>query len=112
MTGGVYKVEYIVFTIFAPVGEGDGLALYGNSPFAFDVHAVKDLILEIAVIDHTTVLNHPVSQGGLTVIYMCYYAEITYILHNKIKSLPVYKGRLLYNFIGIFTILIFQGVLH
>ena len=99
MAGGVYKVEDIVFTIPAPIGEGDGLALYCNSAFAFDIHAVKDLILEIAVIDHTAVLNHPVSQGGLAVVYMCYYAEITYIFHNKIKSLPYIQE-------GFYTILL------
>jgi len=42
----VYMVEFPVFCL---VGKAHGLAFDGNSPFALNIHAVKDLVLEFTV---------------------------------------------------------------
>ncbi len=82
MTWRIDKIEEIYFTIFRPVGEGDCLAFYGDSPFTLDIHIIQDLVFENPVGNYPCVLNHTIGEGRLSMVDMGYYAEITYIFHN------------------------------
>jgi hypothetical protein len=55
------------------------MAFDGNTPFTLQVHVVKHLAL--SHLDGVGSLQQTVSQGRLTVVYMCYDAEVPYIVH-------------------------------
>ena len=75
MARGVDHVQRIGFAVFAP-GHSHGLTLDGDPAFALDVHPVEVLRTHLARIDHSRDLEHPICQGGLTVVNVGNDAEI------------------------------------
>jgi hypothetical protein len=55
------------------------MTLDGDTSLALQVHIVKHLSL--SHLDGIGALKKSVGKGRLAVIYMCYYAEISDILH-------------------------------
>jgi hypothetical protein len=59
----------------------DSVAFDGNSPFSFQVHIVKGLVLHFAFADSVGVLQQAISQGAFSVIDVCYDAKIPNVFH-------------------------------
>jgi hypothetical protein len=81
MARRVDKIQGVFFTILSLVGKADSLALYGDSPLAFDIHIIEELVLEFSYGDESAELNHSIRQGRFAVVYVRYYTEIAYVFH-------------------------------
>ena len=80
MTRSVDEVEDIILAVIGVIFEPYGSCLDGYSTLTLDVHVVEQLILHLTQLDRIGQLEDPVCKGGLTVIYMCDYAKITYLI--------------------------------
>jgi len=58
------------------------MALYGDAPFAFQVHIVQHLILKLSVCDRVGGLQQTVGQGAFAVVNVGDDAKIPYVLHK------------------------------
>ena len=101
MTGCINKVEFKLFAIFCCIGEGDGLTFYGNAPFPFYIHVVQKLVSELPVINKAGVLDQSICKGGLAVVNMRYYAEISSIFHILIFILSKFSTVVLFRRVSI-----------
>ena len=45
-------------------------SLDGNATFPFDIHAVKKLLLHVALSDCARIFNQPIRKGGLPMVNM------------------------------------------
>ena len=88
MAGGVQKVEEILAPILCRVLHGYRMALYGYPAFTLKVHGVKGLFLQFPCRHCVRKLKYPVGKGRLTVVDMCDYAEVAYVL--KLHSITPY----------------------
>ena len=75
--GRIDKVERVLFAVM-DVLHPHRRKLDGDTSFTLDIHAVEQLILHIALADRARKLHEPVGKGALAVVYVRYYAEITY----------------------------------
>ena len=82
MAGRIDQIQSIYIAVLGLVGQTDGLAFYGDAPFAFDIHIVKELIFELSRGDETAELNHAISESGFPVIYVSYNTEVTYMFYH------------------------------
>ena len=64
----------------------DGVALDGNSAFAFEVHIVKRLVLHVALADGVGILQQTVSERAFAVVNVGNDAEVADIFHEVAKS--------------------------
>ena len=81
MPGGVYQVKCIPFP-FDNVFHLYGMAFYCDPAFAFQIHVVKHLSLEVFPRYGVGVFQKTVGQGALAVVDMSYYAEIANVFHD------------------------------
>jgi len=77
MARSVYEVEFVFFTLFICIGEGDRLALDGDPALSLELHGVQHLIPKISLRDQTRCLDEPVCQGGLPMVDVGYDAEVS-----------------------------------
>src|SRR5665647_657238 len=80
MAGCINQIEYI-FRSFKFIIDLNGMAFYGNSFLAFQVHIIQYLRLHIPVIYRMCKFQQPVGQSTFAMINMSYYTKISYILH-------------------------------
>ena len=80
MSGSIYKVKNVLFTVFCGIEHSDGRELDCYSAFALYVHRVEELIFHIAGRYLSRLFHKPVGKCALAVVYMRYYAEVAYIL--------------------------------
>ena len=80
MTRSVDEIENIVLTVIGVIFEPYGSCLDGYSTLTLDVHIVEQLVFHLTQLDRVGQLEDTVCQRGLTVIYMCDYAKITYLV--------------------------------
>ena len=76
MARSVNQVQRITFVVHLY-----RVALDGDAAFFLQVHIVEYLVLHIFLLDRAGHLQHAVCQRTLTVVYMRYNAEISYIFH-------------------------------
>ncbi len=76
MAGGVDQVEHIVLTVSRGVVDAHGVGLDGDAAFAFDVHAVEQLGLHVAVFHRARLLDEPVSERRFPVVDVGHDGEI------------------------------------
>ena len=72
----VDQVEHVLDAVLAAPRQPDGLALDRDAALALDVHPVQVLGPHLPGVHDAGELQHPVGQGGLTVINMGDNAEI------------------------------------
>jgi len=82
MAWGVDEIQGIALTIGGLIGQADRLAFDGNAPLTLNIHGVEQLVLKFTVSYHLTVLNNAICQGRLSMVYMGYYAEVSYFIHR------------------------------
>jgi hypothetical protein len=87
MARGIDQIENILFSILGAVGKGDGLALDGDSPLALNVHIIEDLVFEVPLVYHASVLDEAVCKGRFPVIDMSDNTEITNVFHKFILEI-------------------------
>ena len=75
--GRVQEVELIRFAVLGGVVERHGVAFYRDSTLALQVHGIQDLVRHLSFGKRAGEFQDPVGQGGFTVIYVGYYAEIS-----------------------------------
>ena len=63
MAGCVDQVQGIGEAIFCCIRKGHSLTLYGNTPFPFNIHGVKDLVFKIALGDDPGFLDETIREG-------------------------------------------------
>ncbi|VTR65980.1 hypothetical protein DESC_40011 [Desulfosarcina cetonica] len=100
VTRRVDQVEVVGLAILGLVWQTNGLALDRDAALPFDIHAVQNLILEIAVANNFTRLDQPVRQGRLAVIDMGDNAEVSYVFHFircRAKKAPIIRLTLLFS---------------
>jgi hypothetical protein len=81
MTRSVDQVQDVFLPVFCLVRLTERLAFNGDAPLPFNIHIIKDLILELTVTHHVAYLDESVSQGGFAMVDMGDNAEITDIFH-------------------------------
>ena len=79
---GVDEVEDVVLAVLGPVRKADRLAFDGDAPLPLDIHAVQELVVELAVGNHAAELDKAVGQGGFSVINMGNDTEISNVFHG------------------------------
>ena len=84
MTGRVDQVQLVHLPVGGGVGQANGLALYSDAPFSFQIHGVQDLVSEIPQGHQVHGLDEPVRQSGLTVVDVGADAEISDVYHVKV----------------------------
>ena len=95
MSRSVNQVKGILFTLVV-VLHLDGMALDRNTSLLFQVHIVKHL--PFGYLDGFCKLQQTVGQGRFPVVYMCYNAKITDILHLRhLNFAQIYKNSLIYG---------------
>ena len=77
----VDEIQLIVCSVRSPVIEGDRIALDGDAAFAFDVHRIEHLVMQITLRNGTTSLDKSVRQGRFAMVDMSDNAKISYVLH-------------------------------
>ena len=95
MSRCINQVENIFFSVLRLINNTYGLRLDGNSPFSFQVHIIKHLILHLPVGQQSGHFNNTVSQGRLSVINMSNNTKITdltLIYSSQRFFLPVYTN--------------------
>lgn len=81
MPGGIDEVERVL-----PLRSGmgvlhlDGMALDGDAFFAFEVHVVEGLLLELALGDGAGLFQQAIRQRALAVVDVCDDAKIAKLL--------------------------------
>ena len=66
----INQVELIGFSVFGRIVEPHGLGFDGDSPLAFNIHGIENLLLHFAALQSAAVFNHAVSQGRFSVVNM------------------------------------------
>ncbi len=87
MARRVDQVENVVPPVLCAVGKGDGLALDRDPALTLDVHVVEQLVVEVAVFDHSRVLDEPVGQRRFAVVDVGDNAEVADVFHGD-DNLP------------------------
>ena len=59
------------------------MALDGDASFAFNIHIVKHLVLELAFGKCSGSFEQPVRQGTLTMVDMCYDTKVSDVFHCR-----------------------------
>ena len=59
----------------------DSMALDGDAFLLFKVHRVKNLIFHVSGSQSVGDLQHPVCERTFTMVDMCDYAKVSYVLH-------------------------------
>jgi hypothetical protein len=80
MAGGVDEVKDILFPVLRLMDKAHGLGLYRDAPLALQVHIIQYLILHLAGGEQAGLLDKPVRQRGLAVVYMSDYTKIADVL--------------------------------
>ena len=78
----VDQVEAIVAAVHGLIGQAHRLALDRDAAFPFDIHAVQNLVFEIAVRDDIGNLDQSIRKGRFTMIDMGDDAEIANMFHS------------------------------
>ena len=91
MPRGVNQIQVIFVAVSGSVGQANRLAFYGDTAFSFDIHVVQNLIFEITVRYDVRGLDQPIGEGGLPMVDMGDYTEISYAWHVHMHNcaLPV-----------------------
>ena len=76
MTGSIYEVKLVCFTVVSLVKKSYCVSLDGNTPLPFKVHIVKNLVLHIPLCYRLRLFKNTVGKGGLSMVYVSNYAEI------------------------------------
>jgi hypothetical protein len=63
----------------------DGVAFDGYAPFPFQVHVIKDLVLQILADDCAGEFQQPVGQGAFAMVDMGNDAKVSDPLHQRAK---------------------------
>jgi hypothetical protein len=82
----------VYVAVIGCVRQADRLAFDGDAALSLDIHTVQYLVFEIAIRDDVRRLNQPIRQGGLPVVNVGDYAEISYALHVRAIELPFYNN--------------------
>jgi len=80
MARRVDEIKDVLVAVLGFIDQPGGLQLDGYAAFTFQIHVVQELLFHVAVSHQPRILDDTVSQGGFAVVYMCDYAEISYIL--------------------------------
>ena len=80
MTRRIDEIEFVNLTIWRRVIHANGVRFDGNTPLAFEVHAVEHLILHLKFAQRLRLLEQPISQGRFSVINMRDNGKISNIL--------------------------------
>ena len=83
VSGSVYEIQRILLPVVHVV-HLNGVALYRDAFFAFEVHVVKHLRLQFALGKRTGLLQKAVGERALAVVDMGYYAEVAYVFHKNV----------------------------
>ena len=86
MPWGINQVQSI-FLSFVIIVHLNGMTLYGNATLFFQIHVIKHLCLHIFACHCLGAFQQSVGQCAFSVIYMCYYTKITYMLHISFSAL-------------------------
>ncbi len=87
---GVDEIEFVLDAGAGIVVHPHGVRLDGDAAFAFEIHAVEQLIGEVSFGDGPRYLEHPVRQSGLAVVDMRDDAEVADLFqfgHGEIHPL-------------------------
>ena len=76
VAGGIDHVQDVLDSIGGDEGQTNGLALDGDAPLALDIHPVEVLGPHLAGVNDARLLQHPIGQGGLSVVDVGDDAEI------------------------------------
>ncbi len=52
-------------------------------PLSLSDHIIENLILKLTCINGSRLLKKPVGKSALAMINMCYYAEVSYVVHHR-----------------------------
>ena len=77
----VNEIEEIVAALML-IKHLDSMALDSDATLTFKVHIVKNLVLKITCVNRPGHLKKPVGKRALAMVYVCYYAEIAYAIHQ------------------------------
>ena len=86
MPGAVDEVEFVCFAVFGGVFHANGLGLDGNALFAFEVHAIEELVTAFPRRDRPCHFEEAIREGCFAVVDMSNDTEIadeTTIAHAK-----------------------------
>ena len=81
---GVDQVERVSFAVAGRVLHLDGVALDGDSLFAFELHVIEDLRLHFALVQGIGLFQQAVCEGRFPVVDMGYDAEVADIFHTSV----------------------------
>src|ERR1019366_4082839 len=92
------RIDEVEFVLNAVEGviDGDGMHTDGDAAFAFEVHGVKELVLEIALRDGAGLEQKLVREGAFAMIDMRYDREIpdqTRFRAHGVSRFPSMKNR-------------------
>ena len=80
MTRRVDQIQNILLPVLCLIRKPGRLQFDRNAALALDIHIIQILLLHISSLHQPRLLNEAVSQGGLSVIYVCNNAEIPNIV--------------------------------
>ena len=87
------EIEFVDLTILGLVIQRHALRFDRDPSLTLQVHGIKHLLGHLAIRQPATVLNKPVGERGLAVVYMCNDREITYAVHQSPESVSALGGR-------------------
>jgi len=68
-----------------------GVALYGNTLLALQIHVVEHLILHLALVERIRLFQQSVGQRTLAVVDMGDNTEIAYVFHRTVQFFRLQK---------------------
>ena len=87
---GVDQVERVPLSVAGRVLHLDGVALDGDSLFAFEVHVVEHLRLHFALVERVGLFQQTVCECRLAVVDVGYDAEVADVFHKSHKNVCKY----------------------
>jgi len=94
MARGINEVKNVSLARgVVPIGHTHGLHFDSNPPLTLELHRVQDLLLHLSFFYRRCVLQHPIGQSRLTVVYVGNDGKITDIITRHIENFtpgPIY----------------------
>ena len=91
----VDKVEYVLLAVLGGIFHLDGMALYGNALFAFQIHIVEYLRLHLTLVERVCHFEQTVGERRFAVVYVRYDTEVPNVFHDAAKIIKKMQIRMI-----------------
>ncbi len=91
MSRSVDQIEDVCLRVARGIFHLYGVALYGNTLFALQIHVVEHRIMHLALVERIRLFQQSVGQRTLAVVDMGDNTEIAYVFHRTVQFFRLQK---------------------